>query len=85
MLSACLCHRLLTKPSQATYSLCLDLPTYKTVTVIFIVIPFCFVWSILTAVFLETGLFLVLYFGVCLSLTWGTCIMPAGLTPKQIR
>lgn len=65
-------------------SLCLDFPTYKTATMIFIIVPFYFAWSILLAIFMETGLFLVLYFGVCSSLVWGTSIVPAGLTPKQI-
>lgn len=51
---------------------------------IFIVVLFCLVWSTLIVIFLEAGLFLVLYFEACLSLVWDTCIMPAGLTPKQI-
>lgn len=75
--SVYLCQRLFTKPSQV---LCIDFPTYKTSSVIFIVFPFILSGEFWLQAFLKTGLFLVLYFMGHSSLEWGTCTVPAHLT-----
>lgn len=60
-----LCHRLLIKPSQGVYT---NFPTNKISAVIFIVSPFCFVWSVLIASFSGKR------FVSCVVLHCGACV-----------